>query len=346
VSGAFRVGIVGGGAISDTHARAALAVPGVEVVAWWGANAGRVAALAARHGGTVYDDLAAFVRHQPMDAVFVGSPSGLHAEHALAAVGAGLHVLVEKPLDVRAASADRLVDAADRAGVVAGVFFQDRAAPGAAWLKRLVDGGGLGRPVLASARVRWYRPPEYYAASRWRGTWALDGGGAVMNQGIHTADLLLWLLGDVCRVYAQTRTAVHAVEVEDTAVACLEFAGGAVATFEAATSAYPGFPRRLELTGTGGTVLVEDDRVVAAELRAPPAEPPPNAAPDGSTRATSPVVADARGHQRIVEDFVRAVRTGARPLCDARDGRRSVALVEAMYRSAREGAAVAPEPAP
>lgn len=342
----FRVGIVGGGNISDTHARAALAVPGVEVVAWWGANTGRTAALAARYGGTTYDTIERFVRHQPMDAVLVGSPSGVHAEHALAAVGAGLHVLVEKPLDVRAARADDLVVAAERAGVVAAVFFQDRAAPDVAWLKRLVDAGGLGRPVLASARVRWYRPSEYYANSRWRGTWALDGGGAVANQGVHTLDLLLWLLGDVHTVYARTRTAVHAVEVEDTAVACLEFASGAVATFEATTAAYPGFPRRLELTGTEGTVVLEHDRVLLAELRTPPAEPRPRADANTNASATSAVVSDARGHQRTVEDFVRAVRGGGRPLCDARDGRRSVALVEAIYRSARDGVAVAPEPAP
>jgi predicted dehydrogenase len=167
-----------------------------------------------------------------------------------------------------------------------------------------------------------------------------------MNQGVHTVDLLLWLLGDVRRVYAQTRTALHDIEVEDTAVACVEFAGGAVATFEAATSAYPGFPRRLELTGTEGTVVVEHDRIASVQLRAAPAEPPP--ASDATTNAssTSAVVSDARGHQRVVEDFVDAVRAGRRPLCDAREGRRSVALVEAMYRSARAGAPAEPAPPP
>src|SRR5207245_2732420 len=128
-----------------------------------------------------------------------------------------------------------------------GVIVQDRAARHLQWLKQLVAAGALGKPILVSARVKWYRPPEYYARSEWRGTWALDGGGALMNQGIHSIDLLLWLLGDVERVYATARTALHAIEAEDTAVACLEFAGGAIGTFDVATSAFPGFPRRVEL---------------------------------------------------------------------------------------------------
>jgi predicted dehydrogenase len=335
-----RVGILGGGNISDTHARAAREVPGVEVVAYWGRDPEKTSRMAGRYGGTAYRDLDGFLDHRPMEVVVVGSPSGLHAEHAQAAARRGLHVLVEKPLDVTSERIDALIAECDRARVKLGVIFQDRTAPHLVWLQRLVRGGALGTPILATARVKWHRPPEYYAGSRWRGTWALDGGGALMNQGIHTVDLLLWLLGDVERVYASTRTALHAIEVEDTAVACLEFAGGAVGTLEAATSAFPGFPRRLELTGSEGTIVVERDRVVSVQLRTPPAAPPPE---EGSAdeSATSPVVADARGHRRVLEDFVSAIRTGATPLCDGREGRRSVELVEAMYESARTGGAVA-----
>jgi UDP-N-acetyl-2-amino-2-deoxyglucuronate dehydrogenase len=335
-----RVGILGGGNISDTHARAAREVPGVEVVAYWGRDPEKASRMAARYGGTAYRDLDGFLDHRPMDVVLVGTPSGLHAEHARAAARRGLHVLVEKPLDVTTERIDALIAECDRAGVKLGVIFQDRAAPHLVWLRRLVRGGGLGTPILASARVKWHRPPEYYAGSRWRGTWALDGGGALMNQGIHTVDLLLWLLGDVERVYASTRTALHAIEVEDTAVACLEFAGGAVGTLEAATSAFPGFPRRVELTGSEGTIVVEGDRVVSVQLRTP-LEPPPRDEGSADESATSPVVSDVRGHRRVLEDFVSAMRTGATPLCDGRDGRRSVELVEAMYESARTGAAVA-----
>jgi UDP-N-acetyl-2-amino-2-deoxyglucuronate dehydrogenase len=340
----LRIGILGGGNISGTHARAVRETPGAELVACWERNPVKAAAMTARYGATAYQDLDRFLEHRPMEVVLVGTPSGLHAEHAQAAARRGLHVLVEKPLDVTTQRIDALIEQCDRAGVKLGVIFQDRAAPDLVWLKRLMAAGSLGTVFLASARVKWYRPPDYYAGSDWRGTWALDGGGALANQGIHSIDLLLWLLGDVERVYAATRTAVQAIEVEDTAVATLEFAGGAVATLEAATSVYPGLPRRVEITGSEGTVIVEHDRVVSVQLRTPVHGPPPQDHAGTNPNVTSPVVADIRGHRRVLEDFLSAVRTGASPLCDGRDGRRSVELVEAMYRSARLGMPVTVHP--
>jgi len=274
--------------------------------------------------------------------VLIGSPSGLHAEQGIAAARQGLHVLVEKPLDVTVARANALIEECDRAGVKLGVFFQDRTAPDIVWLKRLLDAGGLGRVFLVSARVRWYRPPEYYAGSRWRGTSALDGGGALMNQAIHTADLLLWLLGDVERVFARTRTALHEIEVEDTVVSCLEFVGGAVGTLEASTAAYPGFPRRIEISGTGGTVVIEGDRIVSADLHASPPDSRPEHAGTQNPSASSPAVSDVSGHRRVLEDFLRAIESGGRPLCDGPEGRRSVELVRAIYRSGRTHETVVP----
>ena len=235
------------------------------------------------------------------------------------------------------AAVDRLIAAAARAGVKLGVFFQDRAQPDIVRLREAVTGGRLGRLLLASARVKWYRPPEYYGQSRWRGTWALDGGGALMNQGIHTLDLLAWLLGPVRRVSAVTRTALHRIEVEDTALALLEFSSGAVATYEATTAAYPGYKRRLELTGSEGTVVLEHDRLIAADLRQPADDLLRVRADDANESASSPVVSDARGHQRILEDFIAAIRDDREPLCPGREGRRSVALAAAIYDAARTG---------
>ncbi|HSC28979.1 MAG TPA: Gfo/Idh/MocA family oxidoreductase, partial [Vicinamibacterales bacterium] len=223
-----------------------------------------------------------------------------------------------------------------------GVLFQDRGQPSFVRLRQALAGGRLGRPLLASARVPWYRPPEYYRSSRWRGTWALDGGGALMNQGIHTVDLLIWLLGRVRRVSAITATQLHDIEVEDTAVAWLEFDGGAVATFMATTAAYPGYPRRVELTTTAGTVVLEHDRVIAADTREPYEEPAMNAAGDRNASASSPVVSDGRGHQRLIEDFVHAIREDREPCCSGAEGRRSLAVAEAIYASARSGRIVEP----
>src|SRR5713101_6676581 len=287
-----RVGILGAGGISDTHARAARAIDGVEVVAVHGANRDKSGALARAAGAVAYDNLEAFLAH-PMDIVAIGSPSGVHAEQALAAVHRGLHVLVEKPLDINTARIDAVIAAADRAGVKVGVFFQDRLTPDLVAMKAAIDGGRLGTPVFASGRVKWYRPPEYYGDSRWRGTWRLDGGGVLMNQAIHTIDALLWMCGPVARVSGRVATRFHQIEVEDTAAAVLEFASGAFGVLEASTAAFPGFPRRIEVTGTKGTLVHEQD-------------------------ARPALVADATGHQRVFEDFIAAVRNHGTPACDAR----------------------------
>jgi len=330
----IHVGLIGAGNISQTHARAAAAIPGVSVAAVHGANGAKARELAAAHGAAAYDSLDAFLDHKPMDMVVIGSPSGVHAVQGVAAARHRLHVLVEKPIDVTTERADALIAAAEESGVRLGVLFQDRLKPGIVKLKQLVDSGGLGRVLSVSARVPWYRPPDYYRLSRWRGTAALDGGGALMNQGIHTVDLLLWVLGDVIRVQARTATLLHEIESEDTALALLEFASGAAGVLEASTATYPGYPRRVGITGTEGTVVLEHDRLVTADLRTPRPELVGDGG-DANASASSPVVSDASGHQRLIEDFLRAIETGSRPACDGHEGRRSVELVEAIYRSAR-----------
>jgi UDP-N-acetyl-2-amino-2-deoxyglucuronate dehydrogenase len=330
----IHVGILGGGNISDTHARAASEIEGVKVGAVAGPNAEKVRRLAERHGAAAYADDESFLRHRPMDVVLIGSPSGLHAAQGIAAARQGLHVLTEKPIDVTVARGQELVAECEKAGRKLGVFFQDRFTRDFVALKQALDEGALGRPLLASARVKWWRPAEYYSQSRWRGTAALDGGGALINQGIHTVDLLLWLLGDVRTVWARSATALHAIQAEDTIVATLEFASGAVATYEATTAAYPGYPRQVELTGTEGTVVIEHDRVLRADLRTK--HPDLAGSPAGTTAsASSPVVSDVRGHKAALEDFLRAIRDGGEPRCTGREGLRSLVVVEALYRSAR-----------
>ena len=332
--GALRVGFTGGGGITETHARAVRECADLEVVAFCGTNAEKTAALAEEYGARHFSRLDDMLRAVPLDLVVIGSPSGLHAEQGLEAVARGLHVLVEKPIDVTTERADALIDAAEKADLRLGVLFQDRLEPAFVRLKTAVDEGALGRPVLASARVKWHRPPEYYSDSRWRGTLALDGGAALINQGIHTVDLLLWLLGPVAEVRALTATAVHAIEGEDVALGLLEFESGAVATLEATTAAWPGYPRRVEITGTEGTVTVEGDAVVAADLRTP--RPDLITTAEGPVSgASSPTLATATPHRRVLEDFAHAIREHRSPACDGREGRRSLALVEALYSAAR-----------
>lgn len=335
------IGLIGAGNISDTHARAVAEIDGAAVTAVFAPRRERAAALAARHGAAPYDDLDRFLAHRPMDIVAIGTPSGLHAEHGIAAARRGLHVLVEKPIDVSAARADALIAEAAKAGATLGVIFQDRLKPAIRRLKTLVDAGRLGSPILASARLKWYRTPEYYAESSWRGTRTLDGGGALMNQGVHTVDLLVWLFGPVRRVFGRTATRLHAIEVEDTATAALEFASGALGTIEASTAAYPGYSRRLELTGSLGTAVLDGDRLVALDLRdGSGAAAVDHEAAVANVAATSPVVADTSAHRAVFEDFIKAIAARATPSCDGPDGRRSVALIEAIYRSAASGECV------
>ena len=330
----IHIGLIGGGNISETHARAARAISGVEIAAIFGVNSEKVQRLCREHGGTPYLDFSAFLAHRPMDLVIIGSPSGLHATQGIAAAKCGLHVLTEKPIEISTARADALIAQAKQSNVKLGVIFQDRIKTHIRQLRHWLDQGLLGKPLLVDARVKWYRPPEYYANSRWRGTLALDGGGALINQGVHTIDLLLWLLGDVVSVQASTATKLHAIEAEDTAVALLEFASGALGVFCATTAAFPGYPRRVEISGSEGTVLLEHDRIIATDLRAAPTETTEFTMRDENQSASSAVVSDVRGHQAVLEDFLNAIQRNTAPACDGLEGRRSVALIEAIYRAA------------
>ncbi|MGB7844695.1 MAG: Gfo/Idh/MocA family oxidoreductase [Candidatus Acidiferrum sp.] len=331
------IGLIGGGNITETHARAACAVPGVEIAAIYGANTEKVSRLCGEYGGKAYIDFDHFLAHHPMDLVAIGSPSSLHATQGIAAARRGLHVLTEKPIDITTERADALISEADKAGVKLGVFFQDRCKPDIVRVKEALGSGVLGKPILADARVKWYRHPEYYANSRWRGTWAFDGGGALINQGIHTVDLLLWLFGDVVSVQAGTKTALHAIEVEDTLVALLHFANGALGVLQATTASYPGYPRRLELTGSEGTVIIEQDRLLAADLRKPSIDLLQGGGADHNPSAFSPVVSDVRGHQAVLEEFLKSIQANTNPPCSGVEGRRSLALVEAIYAACRTG---------
>ena len=329
------IGLIGGGNISETHARAAKAIPGVAIVAVYGANAEKVKRLARDHGGRPYQDFGAFLNHAPMDMVAIGSPSGLHAAQGIAAARRGLHVLTEKPIDISTRRAAKLIEVARKSNRKLGVIFQDRFKPDIQRFKRWIESKVVGKPLLIDARVKWYRPPEYYSGSKWRGTTKLDGGGALINQAVHTVDLLLWLFGDVSRVESRIATAMHNIESEDTALALLEFASGALGTLVATTMAFPGYPRRIEVTGTEGTLILEHDRVVAADLRTKVSDVTVGATSSDNENVASPVVSDFTAHQRVFEDFIRAIRENGTPMCDGRDGLRSLALVEKIYRAGK-----------
>ncbi len=342
-----RFGLVGCGAIGPTHAAALANLPDAELVAVADPIPERANDVAERFGvRAVHVEAAALLADPAVDVVCLCTPSGHHADGAIAALEAGKHAVVEKPMDVTVEACDRLIAAQQRTGRLVSVISQHRFDPATERVKTRVDAGTLGNLVLVTADVKWYRTQAYYDAGDWRGTWALDGGGALMNQGIHTVDLLLHLAGPVKTVYAQTRTAGHErIEVEDVAVATLTFASGAVGTLVATTAAYDGLPVRIDLFGTRGTAILEGDAVRALKVRDDPtvaaAEPAAahaiTVAAGGTAAASVSAPSWGDAHQAQLADVVRCLRTGGRPRSDAADGRAAVRLVRAVYESARTG---------
>jgi predicted dehydrogenase len=337
----LRFAIAGTGTAARYHAQAIAATEGAALVAVSRADASRRADAEREFGVPCEASFEDLLARADVDAVCICSPSGPHGAQATAAARAGKHVLVEKPMALSLPEADEAIDAARSAGVVLGVALQRRTEPAYRALHDLVADGGLGRVVLAATTVPYLRTPEYYAATPWRATWATDGGGVLINQAIHLADLLLWMCGDVREVRATAATVVRAIEAEDTLTASLAFESGALGAIVATTGAAPGFPHRLEVFGDRGGVQIEADAVVRWEAdaaRRPVAGP----APAGAGSGGSPTGLAPDGHRRLLADFVDAVRTGREPLVSGREGRRSLALVLAIYEAARTGRSARP----
>lgn len=335
----LRFGIVGAGTIARTHAAA---LRGSDRATLTAVAGGRGAAeLAATEGARHHADAAALMSDPGVDAVILCTPSGVRRDYAVAAAEHGKHVLVEKPIEVDLERAEAIVAACARHGVTLGVVYQSRFKPHPGAVRAAIERGALGTPVLSSMAVKWHRPAAYYAETAWRGTRAFDGGGALINQAIHYVDLLLWFQGDVRRVHAVAANRLHRrIEVEDTVVAHLEFADGGLGVLEATTATHPGSPRRIELHGTDGTIVLLDDEVHEWALRDGAPAPGREVAAATAFAASTHVMSDHRWHQRQLEDFVDAVHRNRPPLVDGREGLRSLALVLAVYESARTGRTV------
>lgn len=340
----LRMALLGGGSIGAVHAQAIHDVEGARLTLVSDGGSGRGRALAERFGAHYLPDANAAATDARVDAVVVATPSGLHAEAAVPAAEHGKHVLVEKPLDVRLARCDAMIEAARRHGTVLAGVFQNRFAPGVARARDALAAGRLGRLVLANAVVPWHRPAGYYRDGGWHGTRDLDGGGALMNQGIHSVDLLQHLAGPVVRVAAESGTRVHAIEVEDTASAALRFASGALGTLQATTASWPGTPARVELYGETGSIVLEDGRIAMwrlADADADEEEAMLGLERDGGSGASDPSAIGVERHRLQIADFVDAVQTGRPPAVPGEDARRAVEIVLAVYASARGGSPVA-----
>src|SRR5215472_17229445 len=299
----YGFGIVGAGVIATTHAEAIAKVPGARLAAVTDTSVDSAKRLADLSGCAAEPDIDALLARDDVDIVTVCVPSGLHAEVGVAAAAAGKHLIVEKPIDVTLEAADRLIGAARGAGVKLTVISQHRFDPGFAELRRLIDDGALGALLLGEASTKWYRSQAYYDSGTWRGTWALDGG-SLMNQGVHYVDLLLACMGPVAEVTAITATQTHQIEVEDVALALLRFRSGAVGTIVSSTSVYPGLAQRLEISGTHGTVVIEDGEIISRGLAS---EPPAALASQSQPAGASMPDIGIASHVAQIADFVEAI---------------------------------------
>lgn len=329
-------GVVGAGMIGAVQAAAIQQIDGARLLAVCGRGEQRTAELAAKFGATGYTNYDEFLKHPGLQIVNVCTPSGTHAELGIQAAEAGKHVLAEKPIEITLQQADALIAACDRAGVKLGVIFQSRFLPAVQRIKRAVDEGRLGKLMIGDAYVKWFRAPEYYGPGSWHGTLAVDGGGALMNQAIHTIDLLRWIVGPVETAFAmQSALRYPHIEAEDTLVGSVRFRNGALGIIQAATSAKPGFKRRLEISGERGTIILDGDAISVWAIDGEDSDlGEAEQLTDGSA---NPAAISNEGHRRQIEDMMRAVIENRSPMIDGREGRKSLELVAALYASASEG---------
>jgi len=332
--------IVGAGNVGGIHALAIQHIPHAELCAICDMYEARARKLAEEFGVNGTTDLEELASWPEIDVVNVCTPSGLHMDVAIAAAEAGKHIMVEKPIEITLPRADKIIEACEENQVKLGVMFQSRFTQGVRKAKQAIEAGRLGRVTLCDAYVKWHRTQEYYGSGGWRGTWALDGGGALMNQSIHTIDLLQWLGGAVESVCAHTRTLAHRMETEDTAVALLTYESGALGVMEGATSAWPGQPSKLEISGDKGTIVLEDGIITQWQLAdAEPGEEDAmlNLESSMGTGASDPLGISYDKHQRQIEEFIAAVREHRPPLVDGVEGRKAVEIIRAIYRAAETG---------
>ncbi|MEW2519190.1 Gfo/Idh/MocA family protein [Actinacidiphila alni] len=340
----MRFALVGAGVIGQVHARLIAGLAGhAELGVVVDTDAGRARTLAGEYGCDALDDLGAACARADVDAVAVCLPSGLHADAAVLALRAGKHVVVEKPLDVSLAAADRIAAAERESGRTVAVISQRRFQPAAAFVHRAVTDGRLGRITSGVAESTFWRGQDYYDSGGWRGTLAGDGGGALMNQGIHALDLLLWMMGEPVEVQAYAgRLAHERIDVEDTVAATIRFASGAIGTVTATTAAYPGLPVRLAVHGDGGSAVIEREDLAyfhsAADARPDDGFDHNQAVPFGSEGGQASI---DEAHRDQYLDFIAAVREGRPPLVGTPQARRALQVVLAVYESARTGGPVA-----
>jgi UDP-N-acetyl-2-amino-2-deoxyglucuronate dehydrogenase len=332
----MNIGIIGTGSITGKHAQAIAEIEGAELVALYNPKPESAAKGKAQFALPVFTDLSEFLNFPDLEIVCVCTPSGMHLEPALVAAKAGKHLMIEKPIEINLQRTDELIAACAESGVKLAVIFQNRFAEDYQKLKKAVTDGVFGRLLMGNAYVNWFRDSAYYSTSNWKGTLEADGGGALINQGIHTIDLLLDLMGEVKSVFGQVQTTLYPIEGEDLGAAVVNFKNGALGNITSATALYPGYPERIEIFGTEGSAILEAGKLIQWNVKgsSETIKPSENAAGSGASDPS------AIGHQLHLEQwrlFVKAIKEDLNPVVDGKTARKSVELIRAIYFSSKEG---------
>lgn len=337
------IGIIGGGMIAAFHAQAIQAMKGAQLAGAYIRNTEQAWAFGEKHQCATFTDLDEFLRLDQLDIVTIATPSGAHLEGIEAAVIAGKHVICEKPLEI---TSDRVLAAqtlATQKGMLLGGIFNRRFNESVAQLKQAIQQGRFGQIISCEANIKWFRDQAYYDSGAWRGTWDMDGGGALMNQSIHTIDQLIYFLGMPKRLTASVGTLTHEnIEVEDTAMALLEFENGAKGMIQGSTSIWSkeGNSAEIHIYGSKGSVILADEQFRLWDFK----EPHKNdqyvlqnlmSNAQAALGANDPNAINFLGHQKNFENFVAAVEGKEALKVDAEEALKPVALINAIYESSR-----------
>jgi len=333
-----KFGIIGTGTGANFSGQGLSSISGTgiaEITAVSSQRKERASEFASKYGLKLwYTDYKEMLQKAPVDAVIISTPHYLHHPIAMEVMKAGKHVLVDKPMAISLREADEMIKEAERRRVKLGVVLQSRFDPALRKVKAAVEEGKFGQLILGEAVVEWFRTQEYYDNSPWRGRWSTEGGGALINQSIHTIDLLTWIMGPPKYLWAQIDTVAHKIEVEDLAIAAIRFENGALGVIQGSTAIYPGLATRLEIHGTTGTAMIEGEVLKRWSLQGEE-EIIAEGAKEGLKSWARPELVPATNHASLIKDFAQAILEDREPHVDGVEGRRSLEIIVAVYKSGK-----------
>lgn len=328
----YNFAILGCGVISKTHVEALSKIENAKLLGVADVNLANATAFAEKYGIKAYQDYSQMLADENVDVVCVCTPSGWHAPNAIQALKAGKHVVLEKPMALNTKDADEIIATSEQTGKMVTVISQFRFSDDLIKIKEYIDAGAFGKVSTCSLTMKYYRAPEYYSSSSWKGTIKYDGGGALINQGIHGVDMMDYLVGPITKVYGQIATVCHNIEGEDTAVATFKTENGALGVIQASTCAYPGFDRRLEINGDKGYAVLRENKIEKLVVNCKEVE---IGQLELTSTASDNTVMDYTMHKAQITNFINALEGKEQLTLGAKEGKRALEVIEKVYTTAK-----------